>query len=133
MINLEPKGARSLLIANFWAKVMLVAYTLVAVVNIPRSRSPQIMIWTLGMGYIDILVYDYCEAKISCLIIMIIALPIFVLKTVYTGKCVKLQMSTNVSRHCKTCHDKCQPSRYYTIIACHNYILLLAKMDNIDY
>ena len=54
-----------------------------------------------GMGDIDILIYYIT-------IITIIALIISILKTVY--KHVKLY--TNVSKHCKTCHDKCQLSQY---------------------
>ena len=45
----------------------------------------SIWIWLasyrLGMGDIDILAYDYCEAKIT--IITIIALTISIVKTVY--------------------------------------------------
>ena len=71
------------------------------------------LIWYyIGMVNIDILVCNYCEA-----IIMIIDLPVSTLKTVYT--CVK--PSINVSKHCKTCHDKYQLSQYCMIIASHNY------------
>ena len=66
----------------------------------------------LGMGDIDILAYDYCEASISRLLNNCICI-----ENVY--KCVKL--SLNVSKYSKTYHSKCQLSRYYMIIASHDY------------
>ena len=55
----------------------------------------------LGMGDIDILMYDYF-VKQNITIITIIDLTVFLLKTV--SKCVKVP--TNVSKCCKTCHNK---------------------------
>ena len=67
------------------------------------------------MGDINILAYDYCEAKYHdyhnyhdyCLNYICIE--------------NRLQTCKTVSKHSKTYHGKCQLSRYYTIIASHDY------------
>ena len=61
----------------------------------------------VGISDVDILVYNYCEGNnIAIITIVDLAVSYVTINTVYT--CVKL--STNVSKHCKTCHDKCQLS-----------------------
>ena len=69
-----------------------------------------ISILEILMGDIDILVCNYCEAKITIIVLTTIS----VLKIIY--KCVKLT-STNVSKHSKT-YDEC---KLYYIIVCHDY------------
>ena len=66
----------------------------------------------VGMGDIDILLYNYCEARLSRL------LP-------YTEN--YLQMCSN----CKTCHDKCQLSQYYMIIVSSKNTISIVGKENI--
>ena len=68
-------------------------------------------------------------AKQNITIIMIIALTKSVLKTVY--KHVKL--STNMYKHCKTFHDKCQLSQYYIQLLLVMIIVSSEKLHDIDY
>ena len=51
----------------------------------------------LGMA---ILVSNYCETKISVITIIDLTVPTYIENCL---RCVKL--STNLSKHCKTCHD----------------------------
>ena len=86
-----------------------------------HSCMEELIYRLIGMGSIDILVCDYWETKypnyhvywFSC---------VYFENCLYT--CVKL--STNVSKHCKTCHDMCHD---FTILHeyCFSRFLLLVR------